>query len=90
MTITAALEDGGAAAHSAVTLALAKKDSAAHMHGMKELAETMRRKPLRIKAYDVDDPACCGSNSTKIVHFVRHGQGFHNVSQIIFVEYGRL
>ena len=33
--------DASAAAHNSVTLELAKKESAEHMHGMAELYETM-------------------------------------------------
>ena len=66
-----------AAAHSAVTLELAKKESAEHMEGMHEVYQILRDRPLIIKAYALDDPQAPAT--AKTVHFVRHGQGFHNL-----------
>lgn len=66
-----------AAAHNDATIALAKKESAEHMEGMAELYQTMRQRPLIIKAYAVDDDSAPVDAMT--VHFVRHGQGFHNL-----------
>jgi hypothetical protein len=65
------------AAHSEATLALAEKESAEHMHGMAELYEEMRKRPLIVKAYAMDDANAPADAMT--VHFVRHGQGFHNL-----------
>lgn len=65
------------AAHSAVTLELAKKESAEHMEGMREVYRALRSHPATIKAYAQDDPQAPGTCQT--VHFVRHGQGFHNL-----------
>jgi broad specificity phosphatase PhoE len=72
---------GGAAAHSAVTLELAKKESTEHMHGMQELYDIMRERDLIVKAYALDDPKAPSNDAgnVKVVHFVRHGQGFHNL-----------
>jgi broad specificity phosphatase PhoE len=72
------------AAHSEVTLELAKKESAEHMHGMKQAYDELGKRPLLVKAYALDDPKAPSpslSNGirTKTVHFVRHGQGFHNL-----------
>ena len=67
------------AAHSDVTLALAKKESAEHMHGMDELYLSMRTRALTIKAFAHDDPKAPSGDHVKTVHFVRHGQGFHNL-----------
>jgi len=72
-----AMDDG--AAHSAVTLALAKKESAEHMHGMEELYDSMRERPIIVKAYALDDPNAPATENVKTVHFLRHGQGFHNL-----------
>lgn len=80
-TMTAStLADSASTAHSAVTLALAKKELAQHLEGMDELYQVMRQRPLKIKAYLEDDPQApeLGDN-VKLVHFVRHGQGFHNL-----------
>ena len=73
--------DGNNIAHNAVTLALAKKESAEHLHGMKELYDSMRNKPMIVRAYELDDPAGPSTSRTnvKVVHFLRHGQGFHNL-----------
>lgn len=68
-----------AAAHSEATLALAKKESAEHMQGMTEVYEKMRNRQLIIRAYALDDPNAPSSDNVKVVHFVRHGQGFHNL-----------
>ncbi len=77
--------------HDAVTLALAKSEKEDHFVGMTELAEAMQKKTLRVQAYALDDPSAPSttgtssiSNSTpnvtvKVCHFVRHGQGFHNL-----------
>ena len=80
-----------AAAHSEATLALAKKESAEHMHGMKELYEEMRKQSLIIKAFALDDPEApdTSNENIKIVHFVRHGQGFHNLMADIASAEGR-
>eukprot|EP00568_Trieres_chinensis_P011937 CAMPEP_0183294152 /NCGR_PEP_ID=MMETSP0160_2-20130417/2592_1 /TAXON_ID=2839 ORGANISM="Odontella Sinensis, Strain Grunow 1884" /NCGR_SAMPLE_ID=MMETSP0160_2 /ASSEMBLY_ACC=CAM_ASM_000250 /LENGTH=291 /DNA_ID=CAMNT_0025455413 /DNA_START=141 /DNA_END=1016 /DNA_ORIENTATION=+ len=69
------------AAHNVVTLELAKKESAEHMHDMPALYEAMRRRPLLVKAYALDDPEAPDDSveNVKTVHFVRHGQGFHNL-----------
>lgn len=75
------------AAHSEATLALAKKESAEHMHGMQELYEDMRKRPLIVKAYALDDSNAPANAMT--VHFVRHGQGFHNLMADIASSQGR-
>lgn len=78
--------------HSDVTLALAKKESAEHMVGMKELFEMMRHKRLRVKAYAMDDPEApspASNANVKVSHFVRHGQGFHNLMADMVTSHGR-
>ena len=69
-------------AHSEATINLAKKESAEHLHGMAEVYETMRKRPLRMKVYALNDDSIGlddESKNVKVVHFVRHGQGFHNL-----------
>jgi len=57
------------------------------MHGMQELYDEMRKRPLIVNVYALDDPkAPAGS---KVVHFVRHGQGFHNLMADIASSQGR-
>jgi hypothetical protein len=80
-------EMAAAASHSEATLALAKKESAEHMHGMQGLYDDMRKRPLIVKAYAVDDANAPAD--AKIVHFVRHGQGFHNLMADIASSQGR-
>ena len=80
------MADSGAA-HSEATLALAKKESAEHMHGMQELYNDMRKQPLIVKAYALDDPKAPAD--AMVVHFVRHGQGFHNLMADIASAEGR-
>lgn len=64
-------------AHTQATLDLAKKEHAEHMEGMQEAKKILQAKPLRVKAYAINDPKA--PSSAKTVHFVRHGQGFHNL-----------
>ena len=85
-TMTGATANSGAA-HSEATLALAKKESAEHMHGMQELYDEMRKRPLIVKAYALDDPTAPADST--VVHFVRHGQGFHNLMADIASSEGR-
>jgi broad specificity phosphatase PhoE len=66
-----------AVAHNAVTLALASKESVEHMEGIREVYAEMRQRPLAIQAFQCDDPTAPAT--AKTVHFVRHGQGFHNL-----------
>ena len=65
--------------HSQVTLDLAKQEHAEHMEGMDEAAEAMKQRSLKIKAFALDDPNAPTDGNVKTVHFVRHGQGFHNL-----------
>lgn len=75
--------------HSDVTLALAEKESAEHMHGMETLRHIMIDRSLRIKAYALNDPNAPSGHTIKTVHFVRHGQGFHNLMADLAQEEGR-
>jgi hypothetical protein len=68
-----------AAAHSEVTLRLAKQEHAEHMEGMQAATDEMRQQPLIVKAYALNDPNAPTGDNVKTVHFVRHGQGFHNL-----------
>jgi broad specificity phosphatase PhoE len=70
--------------HDAVTLALAKQESTELLIGMATIYQSFRSKPLTIKAYPVDhkhtpNPDPSFYETIKTVHFVRHGQGFHNL-----------
>ncbi|KAL7575900.1 hypothetical protein ACA910_000702 [Epithemia clementina (nom. ined.)] len=90
-----------AIAQSDAAISLAEKESAEKMHGMKELYNAMRQRPLIIKAYALHDTNCPSIDdddddnnnnnindknnnndkrkNIKTVHFIRHGQGFHNL-----------
>jgi len=91
MTATDAVLSEGDAAHSAVTLALAQKESLEHLIGMQDLYDMMRDRPLIVKAYAVDDPQApsVSKSNVKVVHFVRHGQGFHNLMADLAKAAGR-
>ncbi len=67
----------------------ALQEKAEHMEGMEDVVTAMRRKPLQIRAYSLDNAPQQSSNSLKTVHFVRHGQGFHNLMADIAREQGR-
>lgn len=85
MTPKAVQADTVSSSHTAVTLGLAMKESAEHMEGMRDVYVALRDRPLIIKAYALDDPNAppllsdVDSTNVKTVHFVRHGQGFHNL-----------
>jgi broad specificity phosphatase PhoE len=67
---------------SEVTLQLAAQESQEHLHGMQECYEELRKYPLRFRAYAVDDVSSSSQlkdQNSKILHLVRHGQGFHNL-----------
>ena len=70
------------AAHDAVTLALAQKESAEHLIGMDKLLEEFRSKPLTVQAFPVDQEIPKSPQDKaiiKTIHLIRHGQGFHNL-----------
>lgn len=76
-------------AHNSVTLALAKQERAEHMEGMSEAADAMSQNSLIVKAYALDDPNAPTGKNVKTVHFVRHGQGFHNLMADIAKKAGQ-
>jgi broad specificity phosphatase PhoE len=91
-------ESKKAARHSEMSLAVGKNDCDEHMEGMTECEEIMKSRPLVVKCYSVDDPNApspittadnTAKTSTKIVHFVRHGQGFHNLMADLAKEDGK-
>lgn len=88
----AAAATASATGHDAITLELAKKESAEHLgKEIQDLYEDMRQRPLRINAYALDDPDSpdAARDNVKVVHFVRHGQGFHNLMADIAQAEGR-
>lgn len=83
--------------HSEAAIANSKDDYKIHMEGMDEVAATMKARPLIVKAYTMDDPdapSIDDSNKNgsivKHVHFVRHGQGFHNLMADLAKQEGRV
>ncbi len=81
-----------------ITIQLAKIESSHHYHGMPELKSIMKTKPLQVKAFALDDPSAPQSythhsnsynKNVKIIHFVRHGQGFHNLLADIYRAQGK-
>lgn len=86
------LENTNTAAHTDVTLALAKQEHSEHMAGMKEAKKAMGERPLIVKAYALDDPNApkdLTAKNVKVVHWVRHGQGFHNLMADLAKQQGR-
>jgi len=77
------------AAHSDMTIALSKLEHAEHMEGMDEAASRVSNRPLKVKAYALDNPNAPITGNVKTVHFVRHGQGFHNLMADIAKQSGR-
>ncbi|KAL3922594.1 MAG: hypothetical protein SGARI_006415 [Bacillariaceae sp.] len=61
------------AAHSDVTLALAKKEQGEHLAEIlsPEIIEAMEAKPLMVKAYALNDPVApsIDNSNVKIAHF---------------------
>ena len=93
-------ESKKAARHSEIALAVGKSDFDEHMEGMTECEERMKSRPLVVKCYAVDDPNAPSpitttvdnnkaNTITKLVHFVRHGQGFHNLMADLAKEDGK-
>ena len=76
-------------AHTEATIALAKQEHAEHMEGMMDAKAEMAKKPLIVKAFALDDPDAPSTGNTKTVHFVRHGQGFHNLMADLAKQAGR-
>lgn len=66
-------------------------EQAEHMLGMAQVASAMRQKPLQIHAYSLDNAPYKSTNINplKTVHFVRHGQGFHNLMADVAREQGQ-
>ena len=77
--------------HSESALANAKDDHKEHMEGMVEAAEAMKNRPLIVKAYALDDPEAPSLDKPNVKHghFLRHGQGFHNLMADLAKEAGR-
>jgi broad specificity phosphatase PhoE len=72
------------ATHPTVTEQVAVQECSEHMENMDQVYQLFRDRPLLIRAHNqlhgVSDSSSSSSSSiTKTVHFVRHGQGFHNL-----------
>ena len=77
--------------HSEAALANSKDDLKEHLHGMAEAEAMMKLRPLIVKAHSMDDPnaPAVDKKNVKHVHFVRHGQGFHNLMADLAKQDGR-
>lgn len=67
----------------------ASHEKAEHMQGMEQVVSAMRQKPLQIYAYSIENAPIKSNHPLKTVHFVRHGQGFHNLMADLAREQGR-
>jgi broad specificity phosphatase PhoE len=85
---------------TAASLSVAEKDYLEHMEGMSELRAKMRLRPLRVRCHKFVPSAPDneqGINASrpplppnaKVVHLVRHGQGFHNLMADLYHDVGR-
>jgi broad specificity phosphatase PhoE len=78
---------------------MAKTEHEEHLEGMDEVRIEIFSRALRVKAWSIANndapqvPKGAGydlrSNNVKIVHFVRHGQGFHNLMADVYRSSGR-
>jgi hypothetical protein len=77
--------------HNDITLELGKIEQAEHLEEMALAIAAMKNRPLVVKAYSLDDPSAPSVDETnvKCVHFVRHGQGFHNLMADLAKKQGR-
>lgn len=77
--------------HSESAIANSKDDHKEHMEGMDEAAEAMKARPLIVKAYALGDPDAPSLDNPNVKHghFLRHGQGFHNLMADLAKEAGR-
>lgn len=84
-------ENENTTAKDTITQRLAKLESSAELQGMAELFANMRKRSIHIKAYAPDDPSIpTGADvNIKTIHFVRHGQGFHNLTADLFLSDGK-
>lgn len=77
--------------HTDAALALGELDYEEHIQGSKECYEEMMQRPLVVKCYvnSAENKKNKMKTNTKLVHFVRHGQGFHNLMADLAKEAGR-
>lgn len=77
--------------HDQATLDLSKKESAEHIDGISDIIDMLKNRPLQIEAFRLDNPEAPADDegNVKTVHFVRHGQGFHNFMADIAFAAGR-
>lgn len=85
-------DENRATMNDTATEKLAVIESTGELQGMAELYAAIRERPLRIKAYALDDPSVPTTDDVvvKTIHFVRHGQGFHNLTADLFVSEGKV
>lgn len=60
-------------------MATAKQETDDHMGGMEDAVANMQALPLKVNAFRPSNPNALTGENAKTVHFVRHGQGFHNL-----------
>jgi len=67
-------------AHSATTIALAAQEQKEHMtQAMQQLHADLTSRDIIVSAHSTPPAHSTTALCTKTVHFIRHGQGFHNL-----------
>jgi hypothetical protein len=79
--------------HNEVFLAIGKNERDEHLEEISpEILSAVREKPLNVKAFAPDDPNAppLSNSNVKISHWIRHGQGFHNLMAEMARAQGRV
>ena len=82
---------------SSTTTSTSKTEHEEHLEGMVETRNEIFSRSLRVKVWSIDNPdapavsaiTTTANNNVKIVHFVRHGQGFHNLMADVYRSAGK-
>eukprot|EP01047_Picozoa_sp_COSAG01_P079269 COSAG01_NODE_14968_length_1390_cov_2.336174_2_plen_221_part_00 len=73
--------------HDAAALASAQREGADHLAHLQALGVMGTERPVKITCSSLDADVPAGAE-TKVVHLIRHGQGFHNLLADIYRTHG--